>query len=166
MRKGQVWYIDMIIGVLIFVGALVYFFESDINFLQRDEDILTDLNLEAKLVTTALMGGGYPEGWDPSTVQETGIMDQGRVNMTKLGYLGSIGYNESKGKLRTKYDYYLFFEDSGGPISINGTHEGIGKPGANSTNIMSGSDPSHLIKMVRFVAYDSDPARMVLYLWR
>jgi hypothetical protein len=165
LKKGQIWYFDMMIGVLIFMAALVYYFQADINFME-DDDILSDLDLEGGFITDALMGSGFPEMWNKASVLEIGITDDDRINETKLAYFTELDYNQTRSLLRTKYEYYLFFESSSGPLPLNSTHEGKGKPGVNSTNIIDDYDPNHFIKITRFVAYKSNPRRMVLYLWK
>ena len=163
--KGQLWYLDILFAVTIFSAALLFFFKSDLDFLQNSEEILEDMDREARLVTDNLLSSGFPEMWDTSDVMEIGITDNHRINETKLKYLGSLGYNVTKTKFRIKYEYYLFFEDRNGVEWINATHEGLGKRNINSSNVTE-SDPNNLIKITRFVIYKSNPKRMVLYLWQ
>ncbi len=163
--KGQIWYLDIMFALSIFTVALVFFFKADINFLDKAVDTLEDMDLEAGLLSDSLMSPGYPAGWDTGNVIEIGLTKKNRINETKLDYLGMIEYNLTKTKFRTKYDYYIVFEDIGGIEWINSTNEGIGKPGINSTNLLD-SDPDHLIKIVRFVIFKSDAKRMVVYLWQ
>lgn len=163
--KGQAWYMDFFMATFIFAAALVYFFNSEINLLETDQNTMDELKREANMVADFLMSSGYPSGWEPSNVLEVGIVDKNRVNSTKLEYLADMNYNTSKSLLKTKYEYYLFFEDNNGVKWYDAGKEGIGRPGVNSTNIEEVSDPKHLIKVIRFVVYNSEPARMVAYLW-
>ncbi len=165
-KKAQIWFIDFAVGLLIFIAALVFFFTADTNLLDREQNTLNDLNFESKLITESLMNTGYPRMWNKSNVVEIGISDNNRINETKLRYFGEIEYNTSKSVLKTKYDYYLFFQDSSSTAWINSSHEGTGKPGTNSTNVLDVNDPDYIVKMVRFVIYKSNPKKMVLYLWK
>jgi hypothetical protein len=162
LRKGQTWVADLFFGLLVFVAVLTIFFKSEVNYSDSDEQAFDDLMFESKLVTDSLLGQGYPEDWTPSTVDEIGITDDYRVNETKLSYLQAMNYSLTKSKLRTKYDYYFFLEGVDGIIQVNSTHEGLGKPGVNSTDIDS---PHNLVKVNRFVIFRSEPARLVVYLW-
>ena len=163
--KGQIWYMDVMFALVIFSTALILFFKADINFLDSQEDILDDMDREARLLSDSIISSGYPQGWEESNVIEIGLIDDYRINETKLEYLGRIGYNETKSMLRTKYEYYLVFEDNDGIDWINSSHEGFGMPGINSTNIVDGN-PDHLLKIIRFVIFRSEPRRMVVYLWQ
>ena len=162
--KGQIWYLDVFFALFIFTGALIFFFKSDIDFLSREDDILEQMDREGRIISESLMGPGYPDGWNSDNVIDIGIVDSYRVRDAGLSEFGRINYNTSRTLLRTSYDYYLFFEDNDGPIWVNATQEGFGKPGISSANILD-EDPFHLLKIVRFVIFRSEPVRMVIYLW-
>ncbi len=164
-KKSQIWYLDVIIAVTLFTGMLIYFFQSDIYFLDRNEEIFDELGREGRLLTESLIGPGYPNGWNMTYVSEIGICEDYRINETKLSYLSRLNYNQSRSLLKTRFDYYLFFEDNYGVDDYNSSHEGIGKKGVNSTNIMEAENPQNMIKFMRFVIYKSEPKRMVLYIW-
>jgi hypothetical protein len=162
LKGGQTWVADLFFGLLVFIAVLIIFFKSEVNYSEADEQAFDDIVFESKLVTDSLLSAGYPSSWTPATVEEIGITDDYRVNESKLEYLGSMNYSQTKSRLRTKYDYYFFFEGVDGIIDINSTHEGLGKPGINSTDYGS---PHNLVRVNRFVVFRSEPAKMVVYLW-
>lgn len=165
MRRGQVWMLDLFFGLLVFTVTLTIFFKSEINLSDSDEKFFDDLVFESKLVSDSLMGKGYPSSWTPYNVSEIGITDDYRINLSKLDRFQQMNYTTSKTRLRTKFNYYVFFEGTGGPLRISGSREGVGKPGVNSTNILSRENPHSLVRINRFVIFKSQPARMVVYLW-
>jgi hypothetical protein len=165
LRRGQTWILDLFFGLLVFTLALSMFFASEINLSDADETKFEDMLFESRLVTDSLMSRGYPPDWTPGNVTEIGITDEYRVNQTKIGRLESMNYSRTKSRLRTKYDYYLFFEGAEGVMRLDQGHEGMGKPGVNSTNIVQHEDPSNLVSTNRFVIFRQKPARMVVYLW-
>jgi hypothetical protein len=162
LRRGQTWMADLFFGLLVFFGVLLIFFKSEVNFSDADEQAFDDLVFESKLVSDSLLSEGYPQSWTPSYVNEIGITDDYRINETRLDFLLSMNYSQTKSRLRTKYDYYVFFQGVDGVIRVNSTLEGIGKSGVNSTAIGS---PHSLVKVNRFVIFRSQPAKMVVYLW-
>ena len=164
MKKSQVWVLDVFFAFLVFVAVLVIFFKAETNLSEGDEQVFDDILFESRLVTDSLLSTGFPRDWDPTDVSEIGIAGNYRINETKLSNLQSMAYTSTKSKLRTRYDYYLFFESSDGIMRID-SQEGIGKPGVNSTNIVEEASPHNLVSAYRFVVFRSKPAKMVLYLW-
>lgn len=165
LKRAQVWVLDVFFGILVFTVTLVIFFKASINLSEEDAQTFDDLLFESKLVGDSLMSRGSPDGWTEDNVSEIGITDNHRINETKLGRLRNLNYSLTKTRLRTKYDYYFFFEDQDGVVRIDESQEGVGKPGTNSSNIIQAHDPHNLVKMNRFVIFKSRPAKMAVYIW-
>ncbi|MFH0978933.1 MAG: hypothetical protein V1837_06570 [Candidatus Woesearchaeota archaeon] len=164
MKKSQIWVLDVFFALLIFVSVLVLFFKSELNLSNSDDLLFDDMTFESKLVSDSLLSKGFPAGWTAANVIEIGITDDYVINETKLSTLQSMDYTLSKSRLRTKYDYYLFFQGVSGILNV-GPNEGVGKPLVNSTNILTREAPHNLVTVSRLVVFRSQPVKMVVYLW-
>ncbi|MBI4739560.1 hypothetical protein HY772_08550 [Candidatus Woesearchaeota archaeon] len=166
-RKGQIVVTDLILGSLVFVVAILAFYRAEVNLQEVASRELADVQLEAGIVADALYSRGYPPAWTNATVTDMGITENSRVNVTKLAQLRAMQYNQTRNIFRTKYDYYFYYEQNDGPTWIDaGVQEGIGKPGVNSTNILTVENPEQLARIIRFVIYNGAPHRMVVYVWK
>jgi hypothetical protein len=163
MKKAQVWILDVFFALMIFVAVLVIFFRSELNLSDNDEQALDEMMFESKLVSDSLLSTGFPRDWNSSNVTEIGIANNYRINLTKLDRLQQMGYTATKSRLRTKFDYYFYFESVDGIMPVGST-EGYGKPLINSTNIL-GQNPHNLVSLSRFAIFRSRPVRMVIFLW-
>lgn len=160
--KSQAWGLDLVIALCIFVIGIMAFFLYSINFSSEGEEKLDYLLYDGNAIANILLSEGSPLNWNAGNVTFPGLISENKINETKLEnfyYLVSSDYQFSKKTLNTKYDFYLFFPDS---MNINGTIiDGIGKPGANRTNIVS----DNLIKVQRVVVYQDKPIQLNLYIW-
>lgn len=165
-KKAQTWYLDLFVSIMIFVGVLLLFFKAEINVNDSEEPIIEDMEFEARMVTNILISTGYPSNWTGSNVQEIGITNGDyRINKTKLIEFANMNYWDTKSKLKTKYDYYMFIKNGTKSIKINSSNEGIGKAGVNSSNINEVEDPSHIVKATRLLIYENQAVNLVVYLW-
>jgi hypothetical protein len=158
---------DLAVGVAIFVTVLVIFYRAEINIQEVDARELSDITIEASLIADSLHSKGYPLAWTNETVMELGITENSRINETKLEYMKDMEYNTTRTLLRTKYDYYIYFEHDGVVDWIEpGVQEGIGKPTVTSTNILATENPEKLVSITRFVIYKNIPQRMMIFVWK
>jgi hypothetical protein len=166
-KKAQMFVMDLAVGIAIFVTILVIFYRAEINIQEIDARELSDLTIEASLISDALHSKGYPEDWTNATVLEAGITEDSRIDESKLEMLKDMDYMRTRELLRTKYDYYFYFENDGASTWIEpGVQEGIGKPGVTSLSILAGENPKKLVRITRFVIYKSEPHRMIIYVWK
>ncbi len=164
--KSQIFSIDFIIAVSLFliVAVLVYYLTIDLYQIKESEFDKRVAN--AKLLSSELVSSGYPSGWKSGDVVKIGLTDgEFRLNISKLKEFSSIGYSNSKRLLSSNYDYYVYFEyRNGSQIEFDGI-EGIGKPGVTKDNLVDLEKPKHLVKIYRFLFYNSEIIRMVIYVW-
>lgn len=152
-------------GIVIFTAALIIFYNSKVNLERGTEILLEDMGREGSFIADALLSTGFPENWTEEGVMVIGISEGGRFSQEKINALAGLEYNEMRSLFRTKYDFYFFFENaSSSPVPVLGGTEGIGYPGVSSSSI-SQVDTAALVKTVRIGIYDSQPVRMVLFLW-
>lgn len=157
-KKAQVWYTDFMIGILIFVIVIFIYYEYANNLNQDPGDITSDLLMEAKAISSSLITQGNPVNWSQNNVNIIGLTDGSqRLIQEKLDMFANMTYGETKTKLRTPYDYYVYLEDiDGSIIQING-EQGIG---------LNATDFDNLVSITRVVIYNSRLVSMVVQVWQ
>lgn len=166
LTKAQVFCFDMVVAVLIFGAAILVYYKTTTNLSDQDEALVDDLLIDAKSISSSLMSQGYPYNWTKDNVTRIGITDDNRVNESKLEQFSRIPYKDSRKLFGTTYDYYVYFRDrDNNIIPFNETHEGIGKPGVDSTNIQTAENPKKLVRVTRLIIREADIKKMVVYLW-
>ena len=165
-RKAQIWSLEFIVGLIIFISALFIFFKYSINLSETQDVVTKELIIDARTLSDYLMSEGFPENWNITNIVYPGLTDNNyRINETKLYYLTQLNYYSAKNLLSVVNDYYVFFEDRNKTsIAINGT-TGFGKPGINRTNLNQTEDPSDIIQVYRFVLYNSSIIKMGILIW-
>lgn len=161
-KKNQIWSFDLVIATLIFLGVLIIFYKYSVNTVDIEEQGTDYLLLDAKLISSYLVSSGHPEDWTTDNVTLIGLTDgEMRLDQEKVeqfSEIASLDYTESRRLLSTTHNYYVFFEDKeGNPLEISGISS-IGKD-------YLAENPSDLIKVVRFVFYDSKIIKLVVYVW-
>ena len=157
-KKAQVWYVDFMVGLMVFIVVVVIYFEYVNNLSEREENIIDDLIINAKTIASSLVAEGYPADWNTSNVISIGLTNNNqRLNMTKVNRYISMDYIESKSKLKTPYNYYFFLKyKNGSKIPLNGS-EGYGFENTN---------PERLVQITRLVIHESDIIKMVIHVWQ
>ena len=164
--KSQVWALDLIIAIVIFLGALMLFYKYSLNSIDIEKTDMGSLLLDAKLISTYLVSEGYPIDWQsaPNEVALIGLtngeMDLNPGKVQGFSQLVASDYAKTRKLLSTTHDYYVFFEDkNNNTIKIQGVGENwIGKNYSNE-------NPEDIIKTIRFVSYNSTIIRLVVYVW-
>ena len=119
--KAQSWSIDIIIGVLVFIGA---FFVVYALLNSNPETKTNNLKDDASLVVKKVTSEGYLK-----------IVDGNEINESKLNDLKNLTYDELKRILAIEGDFCIYFEDDKGNIVlINNSYKGIGAPNINLSN--------------------------------
>ena len=165
-KKGQVWSLDFIVAIIIFITSFLVLYNYILDLQAPKDAALKSLEIDSRFITTNLLSSGYPSNWTSSGVTIIGIVDNGYLNVDKLKNFSALTYQDSKALLKTRYDFYLFFENkTTSPINISGVSS-IGKASVNSTNLNQVINPSKIYQTTRLVVYNNQIVRMVLYLWQ
>lgn len=152
-KKAQIWYLDFMVGLIIFTIMVVVYYQFSSNFSEEFESDWEEMMVDSKSISSSLMSSGVPSNWTEDNITLLGITDgKYRINDTKLEQFGNMSYIEAKNKFRTRFDFYFFLEDEEG-IKY---HE----VGLNST------DSKFLVATTRFVIHNSSIKRAVIHLWR
>jgi len=149
--KAQAWGFDLIIGVVIFLAGILFFYMYTVNYPTGEQEKYDGLLHEGELVSDSLLSEGSPENWNGTNVVRIGLVSDGRINNTKLGYftaLAGSNYNLTKRLFRIRNEYFVFFGDD-----VAG---GIGRPGDSAAN---------LAKITRVTIYDNNITTMNLHIW-
>ncbi len=160
--KAQVWSLDIIIAMIVFVAALILFYQQSINLLDERVQQREDILLDAQIISSYLVSSGYPQNWTVSNVTIIGLTDgKMRLQESKVLQFQSLittNYSVSKKLLSTNHHYLITFEDkNNNSVSVSG----ITQLGNNYT----AAKPQQLIKVVRFVNYNSSIIRMGVTVW-
>lgn len=133
--KSQVSFTDFIISVLVLGVVITLYFHYTIDFLGEKAVKIDDLLIDTKTISSSLSSPGNPKNWDIASVENIGFTEGGsRLNGGKVKKFGNMDYEKSKKLLGTKYEYFLFFEDSNGNlINLNGKC-GYGSPEVKIVN--------------------------------
>ncbi len=169
-RKAQVWFTDLLIGMVIFSSVLLLYMRVSSNLSDTDERLLEELKADSAFVASGLAGTGYPDGWNALNVQKLGLTDGSNIlNQSKVTSASAVNYSALKVLMGTRNDFFAFFEDKGGNVMSIAGICGIGKLSvANiTTDICDNVSVSarFLARSERLV-YRNGAVKLVVYSWR
>src|SRR3989338_1910634 len=118
--KGQAWYMDFSIALLLFTLTLVIYFSYTNNFQKQESGGLDNMLSDSKAVSSSLILSGYPKGWDNGSVIRIGLADEQSLNATKLRHFKLLNYSKTKSSFGTNFDYFVFFINNDEVLNING----------------------------------------------
>ncbi len=122
-QKAQTWSVDIILAVVLFMGAFFLFY---VLLSDNTSIIAGNLQDEASIVIKQVSSGDA----------QLRIVDKNEINITKINELKNISYDELKQRLRIQGDFCIFLEDeNGNVILINNTYAGIGSPEINISGV-------------------------------
>ena len=131
--KGQMWFMDFAIGMVVFSTALIAYYVYTTNISKADTAALDDLTSDVKIVASSLTSPGYPDNWNSNTVTRIGFTDNyNRIDNAKFVEFNEINYNKTKKLLGTTYDYFLYFVNESGDVQ---NVEGYCGTGMGTVNI-------------------------------
>lgn len=117
--NAQSWSIDIILAVIVFIGAFFIFY-AVIN--ANPNTRAGSLKKEAVIVIKQF-------GSEDALIR---VVDNNEVNESRLNELKNLSYDELKRRLRIEGDFCLYIEDDkGNLILINNSYKGIGSSNIN-----------------------------------
>lgn len=134
IKKSQMWFTDFAIGIFIFSLVLISYYSYSKNILSNDQARVDDLYLDSQSISSSVLQGGYPDGWNNETVERIGITNNDySISNSKIVNFKKLNYNMTKKIFGTVYDYVIFFQNgSNTTLNIEGICT-IGYPDINST---------------------------------
>jgi hypothetical protein len=154
--RAQIWGFDLMIALTLFFAGLIVIYIYAINFTEDSESVLGDLYSESILVSSLILSEGNPENWTVDSVDIPGILNDNRINQTKLEQLDElVGDDYPRAKILVGATNNFYFNFSGmkiGGVSV----DGIGEYPVDANN---------LIKTERVVIYENKPVKFFIYSW-
>ena len=153
-KRAQIWGFDLMIAMVIFISGILAFYIYSINYPSEGQDKIDSLSYEGEIIGENLLTSGYPSNWSDDNVAVIGIVDENRINATKLEQFYNLandpnGYNLSRAIFNTKYEYFINFSKE---IGFNG----IG---------LEFSNPVNLVRIPRITIYKNQTITMNIYIW-
>lgn len=155
-RKGQIWYTDFMVAILIFVISLVIYFEYVNNLSKEEETKLGEMLMSAKTVSNNLMSRGYPYSWNQTDVNVIGIVDNKRINQTKIERFYNMSHDIAKFDFGIINNYYFYLENRNGQKITIDNKEYTGELPDN---------PVKLVKINRLTIYNGSIVKAVVQVW-
>jgi len=155
-KKAQAWGFDLMVAIIIFSVGIIIFFIYSLNQPSQAKENLEKLSYDGKLITNSLLSEGHPDNWIEDDVISIGILNNNKINETKLERFYDFAqnnYSQTKRTFNTIYDYYFFLDED---MDINGVVEGIG---------LVPNNPKNLIKITRYVIYKDEPMTAYIYVF-
>lgn len=164
-KKGQVWALDVIISISIFILAIFLFFEHKPNVYDGERRLLDDVSFEANFLSQSFMSEGIPDNWNSTKVSSIGLIeDSYLLNDSKIRSLYSIDYDTARHILGTDHHFYLYFLTPDNMTLRFNASSGYGKPGIN-TSTFAAQDIATYVNVKRLVFYNQTIVQMMLYVW-
>ncbi|MEM2121400.1 MAG: hypothetical protein QXU20_01940 [Candidatus Woesearchaeota archaeon] len=157
-KRAQAFLLDIIVGILFFTTALMFYFKysQNINTQNQEYELMM---LDANYISNNLLSDGSPNNWEEIPLENLskeiifGITNRKYfLNETKISYLETItnnNYSLVKQSFETPYDFYIIIEKKDSNITF-------GKNYANAKT---------LVKTTRFLFYNGSIIKMHLYVF-
>ena len=164
-KKGQVWTVDFILGLMLFLFTIIIVVRILFNIVVPDtyEPVYRD----AVYLSDKLLSPGYPENWTVNNVIIPGIATQNRIDISRLSKYGQIEYGESKTLMHITSDYIFLFRNSTSIVNTGQCVYGYNiSVDADCNPILTTITYKDLIHIERVVIYNSTPMIMTIYEWQ
>jgi len=159
-KHAQVWYIDFMIGVMIFSIVVVTYFYYVEHTQYSDENLMNSLISEANTISGYLMTEGYPRNWTLANITTVGLTGGNyRIDPSKLSNFNSWGYEERRGYIHTTKDYYFYIEHLNGTVFNKVCYD----PGAGC---VEWNTSKYLAQNTRLLISDGEIVKAVLYIYQ
>ncbi len=121
-KKSQSWSIDIILAVVLFMGAFFLFYALlDVSPSTKAKNLEEGASIVIRQVSS--------EGIS------VGILDKQQISISRLNELKNLTYDELKKRLRVEGDFCIYLEnDKGEILLLNNSYKGIGSGSINISN--------------------------------
>jgi len=142
-KNAQVWSLDIVVAIVIFVIGIVLLYVYAINYLSRSDEKLENLFYEGNLAAGLILSD-----------DTFGILSDGKINQTKLDDF-STSYSEKKSSIGVTKDFYFELEG----LELNGLP-------ATYVGKINNSQIEDFIQITRITVYNNKPTKFQLYIWK
>tara|TARA_Y100000034_G_scaffold88501_1_gene106239 strand:+ start:550 stop:1038 length:489 start_codon:yes stop_codon:yes gene_type:complete len=119
MKRGQFWYGDFLVAVLILM-IIGFLFVNSIRDITTRNEIIKELILDASDISSTLMSEGYgsQNNWlnNEGTV---GFVKDYRFNTTRLEHFATFNLNLKKSLLGTFNNVWIYLQERDGEIILS-----------------------------------------------
>jgi len=137
-RKAQIWSLDLVIAVVIFLVGIMILFYYAINYSSQSKNQLDELFYRANLASELILSEEFP-----------GILSHGIVNQTKLNFFNNLSDTEKRRFLGINNNFYFRMDNYDGYVGI-----------------INASEVDSLVKVTRLTIYKNKPTKFELFLWK
>jgi len=165
-KYGQVWTLDFIIGLMLFMLMILISVKIIFNIYPSADSLI--VYRDAVHLSDNLLTEGYPSNWtgDLSNVVLPGIAEHNRINNTKLSKFKDIDYYRAKTLMHITSDYIFFIRNSTNIINTGQCIYGYNlSTGANCSPILTAAQYDDLARIDRVIIYNSTVMLMTIYTW-
>jgi hypothetical protein len=162
MKKAQIWSLDFVISVVIFmIVVIALIFSLNYTSVQTTEHIsINQMGKTALFISDSIIRSkGIPEDWNTSNVKIVGLAEKENVlNETKVRYFLNLSEQKIKETLGIEsYNFYVELKDiAGQTVQINGDPA------------IKGSYPSNanfVVPVERTVLFNEKISKFIFILW-
>src|SRR3989344_1872448 len=122
-RKSQAWSVDVILAVVIFMGSFFLYYALANS--SPDSEV-AGLKADANSVIKQVSNEG----------NTLSVVSQQEINITKIGELKNLNYDDLKSQLRVDGDFCIYIEDEkGNLVMINESYRGVGSQNINISGV-------------------------------
>ena len=115
MKNSQALSIDIMLGIIVFIGAIFFFYSV---FSHDKENDITALEDDASKIMKSVSSEEY---------EDISVLTGSEIDMEKLQALLAESYPDMKNKLRVGSDFCIFIEDEeGNVIYLSAAESGVG----------------------------------------
>lgn len=151
------------LGFIILIAALIIVIRLLITI--QEPSSFDDVQRKALTASDDLMSAGYPDDWNESAYVKPGLLTNNQLDLTKLGMINNLSYNELRSTLTGSYDLYWYFTN--GTNILNHTACGYGNPAVTTDDNCTPTiiPEKNLVKVQRLLVHNNSIIRMVVIVW-
>ncbi|MGV8168780.1 MAG: hypothetical protein ACP5N3_01875 [Candidatus Nanoarchaeia archaeon] len=159
-KKAQVWTLDFVTGLLMFIVILFLALAVIRNNLANTSNYESALR-DSDHISAMLVGEGFPNDWNSSNVIIPGIAENNRINFTKLNSFDELTYEKQKLLFQNTGDFLFYFYNG---TVINESKCFWGYPLAGC-NLAIPSNAENVAKTERVVILNSTITKLIIITW-
>jgi len=135
--KAQALSADFAIAVAAFLLITGVVFLRWLQIIRETEETrgLSELIDTVSHAGSILLSEGTPKYWNVTNVKSLGLVNDDRLNRTKILSLWDLGYDRVRSLLGVGYELYFEISNATGILSINGRDLKFGIPPSNAQDV-------------------------------
>lgn len=163
-KNAQVWTLDYIIGLLMFISTIIIAFVL-INSIKVDKNGFEDALRDSNHISMTLISQGTPTDWNTSNVITIGVCDiNNRINLTKIEEFDKLTYEKTKTFFHISGEYVYYFENKTDILKQTKCFRGYDL-GDTCVFDISSEEYKNIARTERLVILNSTIVKMVVLVW-